>query len=65
MSAAAPVRCKVCKGVVFGLVFGQGEGVCCGWRYEAVRETVTSDVRITKVDRPQKRLTKVLAYSAR
>lgn len=56
MSAAAPVRCPVCNGVVFALLYGVGEGKCCGRRIEAERRSLTSDVRIISVDRPPKKL---------
>lgn len=56
--AAVAVRCPSCHGVVLSIVFGIAEGVCCGRRIQAGRETKTHAVVILKVDRPPKRLAK-------
>lgn len=58
MSASAPVRCPTCNSVVFCLLYGMGDGVCCGHRITAVRETIDHEARIVSIDRPVKKLAK-------
>jgi hypothetical protein len=60
MTAAAPVRCPVCNSVVFAIVVGMAEGVCCGKRITAVRERLSKDARIVLVDKPVKRFQTVI-----
>jgi hypothetical protein len=56
MTAAAPVRCPTCGRVVFAIVIGMAEGVCCGRRVTAMRERLEKEARIVQVDKPLKRL---------
>ncbi len=56
MSAAAPVRCPRCGEVVFFLTYGLADAKCCGQRIQAERRTLDSDVRITLVDKPPRRM---------
>lgn len=65
VSASAPVRCPACNSVVFCLLFGMGDGVCCGRRITAVRETLNHEVRIVGVDRPVKKLKAAVPDSSR
>lgn len=55
MSAAAPVRCPRCNGVVFGIVHGVAEGKCCGRRITASRR-LGGAVKIVSVDAPPKQM---------